>query len=182
MRLFHRSKLPGAGRRPAKHAVSLAKNASARLDDAGPIENPKAASLLEYWHRNRQDGALPDRTTFEATRLAEWLGFLSIYQYEAGPDDFRNRLEGSYVADLTGENWTGRYASDVDRRFGSSFRAELAEVRVRETPVADLVQIYQNDYGVAVRLLLPVALIGGREADQIFVALFARNYQPPQVI
>lgn len=163
------------------HWPRLGKNDSARL---GAAVDDRAAALLSFWHRNAAAGAggLPDRQAFDPLNLAPWLGYLSVYEHDAGRDDFLNRLEGTYVADLTGENWTGRFASDVDRRFGSRFGEELAAVRRSRQPATDLVQIFQNDFGVAVRLMMPVAKVGSSRADQIFVAIFAKDYHPSLLI
>jgi|GEM_PF-611892 len=178
--------LRGWPRRPlsAQDAVSLRlpNNASVRLETLEDVPEPKAASLLAFWHDQRPAGGLPDRRAFDPTEMTEWLGYISVYEYLSDRGDFLNRLEGTYVADLTRENWTGRKASEVDARFGSSFLSELLETRALREPVIDLVQIYQNDYGAAVRLLLPLSREGGDDVDQVFAAFFARNYQPPRLL
>lgn len=177
MRMFRRN----AGSRETADSdrapLRLAKNASARLDDEGSGLNPLAVSLLRFWYAHRLDTGLPDRRTFDPAGMATWLGYISIYEYIPEREDFRNRLEGSFTVDKTGENWTGRYASEVDSKFGSRFLAELLETRSQRAPRIDLIQIFQNDFGVAERLLLPVSRIGSDEADQVFVAIFASASQ-----
>lgn len=154
--------------------LSLPKNASRRLTGVPETVDPRAERLLAYWRENAsRESGLPDRRAFDATRMIEWLGFFSIYEFDEADDDYYNRLEGTFIADLTGEDWTGRRATEVDAYFGSRFRPDLDAVRQHREPVVELVQIYQNDFGQAVRILLPVSKSGGRAADQIFVAMFA---------
>lgn len=152
---------------------------SAHPDVDAANSTPLAESLIDYWYENRGDGGVPDRLSFDPFPLVTWLGYLSIYEYDAGRDDFRNRLEGSFVTELTGENWTRRYASEVDARFGSHFLSELRNVRRRRLPSADLIRIYQKDFSVAVRVLLPVcsdvSAGAAADADQVFVAIFAKR-------
>ncbi|MDF1792595.1 MAG: PAS domain-containing protein [Thalassobaculaceae bacterium] len=181
MKLFRWCAPSRSAREVRRHPLHLQKNASARLDSAGGDLNPQAARLISFWHANRLETGLPDRQSFDPSCMTEWLGYISIYEYEPAKDDFRNRLEGSYVADLTGENWTGHYASEVDMRFGARFLRDLKETRVQRVPLVDLVQIFQNDYGVALRVMLPVSRRSGREADQIFVAIFAGGVGQPAV-
>lgn len=179
MKLFRwgaQSRNVGKGRSQPTH---LAKNASARLDVDDEALNPLVGSLLEFWHENRLDTGLPDRNAFDPARMTDWLGYISVYEYVPAKDDFRNRLEGSYVADLTGENWTGQCASAVDAKFGGRFLTELQEIRRTRMPSVDLIQVFQNDYGMAIRAMLPVSSTSTGEADQIFVAIFANGFRPP---
>ena len=161
-----------------RREVRLGKHASVRLELADDDLSPLAASIIDYWYRSRPNGGVPDRQAFDPVLLARWLGYLCVYEFQPDKDDFRNRLEGTYVGNLTGENWTGRQASDVDARFGSNFLAELRETRDTGEPIVHLVQIFQKHYSVAERILLPVSREPGGDADQIFVALFAHGFRP----
>ena len=161
-----------------RREVRLGKHASIRLDAADDDLSPLAASIIDYWYDCRPEGGVPDRRVFDPVRLAKWLGYLCVYEYKPDEDDFRNRLEGTYVGNLTGENWTGRRASDVDARFGSNFLGELREARETREPMVHLVQIFQKNYNVAERILLPVSREPDGEPDQIFVALFAHGFRP----
>lgn len=177
MKMFRRSAPDRGVRTIAGQPLDLPKNASARFEaDSGEL-SPLVRSLIDYWHASRGENGLPDRESFDASRMTRWLGYLSIYEHDEVSDDFRNRLEGSFVADLTGENWTGRFASEVDARFGSRFLAELREVRQLRLPSIDLIQIFQNEFGVAVRVMLPISSRPGPEADQVFVAIFGNGLQ-----
>ncbi|MBO6559410.1 MAG: PAS domain-containing protein [Nisaea sp.] len=132
----------------------------------------RALPLLAYWYTSRGDNPVPDRTMFNPYALREWLGFISIYQYDPVRGDFKNRLEGTLITEMTGQDWTGRWASDVDQSFGSTFLEELAEVHSTATPTIDSVRIYQKKYRTATKLLMPVAENRQRGADQVFLAMF----------
>lgn len=140
---------------PAAHLVRT---------DLGP-------SLLAFWTRNRATCGLPDRDCFDALNLRPWIGYLSIYERDGTCPDFRNRLEGTEVIELTGENWQGRLASEIDSHFGSEFLADLRRVAVSRQPDRSLCQVFQKPYQLAERILLPVT-VGRTEVDQVFMALF----------
>lgn len=182
MKTVQRAEPPGAAGFDGRQELRLGTNDSIRLDLTDRDLGPLAGSLLTYWRVNCPAGGLPDRRSFDPVLLGRWLGYLSLYEFEAERNDFRNRLEGSYVADLTGENWTGRRASEVDARFGTGFLAELHEVRSQWRPVAHLIKVFQKEYSVAERVLLPVAVEPGGPADQIFVAIFANGFRPTRSV
>lgn len=149
---------------------------SAFLETAAPTiheqMSARAIALLAFWYSNRDNSSMPDRKTFNPHALQDWLGYISIYEYDPERRDFRNRLEGTHITEMTEQDWTGRWASDVDRSFGSAFREELATVRTSATPSIESVRIYQKKYRTATKLLMPIAENRQRNADQIFLAMF----------
>lgn len=134
--------------------------------------NFRALSLLAYWYSNRGERSVPDRNAFEPVALREWLGFISIYRHDPSLADFTNRLEGTLISDMTGQDWTGQKASDVDRSFGSKFGEELSEVIASLTPTIDVVPIFQKRYRTATKILMPIADKGSGGASQVFLAMF----------
>lgn len=180
MKIFRRPDLPLPAGVAERRQERLGASASVRLATSDRDLSPLAAALLDYWQSTRSESSVPDRSAFDPLHLTRWLGYLSIYEYEPERDDFRNRLEGTYVGNLTGENWTGRRASEVDARFGSNFLAELREVRSASEPMAHLIKVFQKEFSVTERVLLPVSTAPGRRADQIFVAIFAYGSQAVQ--
>lgn len=135
------------------------------------LRDDLADSLVEFWIQGRTVCGLPDRDYFDAGNLRPWLGYLSIYERIDRFSDFRNRLEGTEVIELTGENWQGRLASEVDGHFGCGFLADLRLVAVWRHPKRSLCRVFQKPYQIAERILLPVT-VGGSEVDQIVMALF----------
>lgn len=150
----------------------LVPTAESSESSSGALSDPRIADLLQYWKGHCLPGGLPDRDAFDAIKLRRWIGAFSIYEYDRDRDDFLNRLEGSGISRLTGQNWTGRYASEVDRLFRGGFLPRLRQVCRNRRPFADFATVYQRRYLSAWRLLLPVAKSGGTRPEQVFLALF----------
>ena len=115
-----------------------------------------ASSLLEYWHHFNALGNRPTRDDFTPFSLKKWLGYLDVYGVENGGEDFRIRLNGTRVTELTGEDWTGKTARDVDAKFGTELQAEVLEVVKTKKPAVHRTRIFQKDYTSAHRLMLPI--------------------------
>ncbi|MPZ12528.1 MAG: hypothetical protein GEU89_20300 [Kiloniellaceae bacterium] len=83
------------------------------------------------------------------------------------------RLNGTQVVALTGEDWMGKTASNVDSRFGSTLHEELQGVYRSKRPLAHHIRIYQKDHLSAYRLVLPI-FADDREGEiaQIFLVIF----------
>lgn len=128
-------------------------------------------ALIAFWNRGRAPAGLPDRTWFDPLNLLPWIGHLSVYEAVDGCADFRNRLEGTRVMLLTGENWQGRLASEVDSRFNVTFLANLKSVAESRSPMRDQCVVFQKRFLYVDRILLPVTL-AGQEVDQIFLGMF----------
>jgi hypothetical protein len=136
-----------------------------------------AATLLATWRRFHADGKGPTRGDFTPFVLKPWLGNIDVYEVEnGGPGreiDFRMRLNGTEVVALTGEDWTGKTARDIDRTLGASLHAELLSVYHNKQPLAHHIRIFQKDYVIAYRLLLPIfAEQRDGTVAQIFLAIF----------
>lgn len=144
-----------------------------RLVDALPsTADPRAAALLAKWTSMCADGRPPDREALDVFALKQWLGHISIYEAIDGGADFRIRLEGTRISRMTGEDWTGRMASQIDARFGTAFLPTLREVVQNAEPRLHTTKIYQREFRSAVRMLLPVRSAPDRPVDQIFMVLY----------
>lgn len=143
-----------------------------RLEGADLLPE-EAAALFSYWQQCYLSGAGPTRTEFDPLRLWRWLGKLDVYVVENKGEAFRLRLSGTDTVELTGEDWTGKTARDVDEAYGRGFHDDLAAVMRTRTPALHRMQVFQKDYITAYRLLLPVfAAPGDGEVTQIFLAMF----------
>ncbi|HEY9566913.1 MAG TPA: hypothetical protein VIR38_02385, partial [Thalassobaculum sp.] len=101
-----------------------------------------------------------------------WLGHISIYEAIDGRTDFRIRLEGTRIAAMTGEDWTGRLASAVDQAFGTRLRGILLETLRSRRPAFHVTRIYQRESQDATRMLLPVRSRHDAPVDQILLVLY----------
>ena len=96
-----------------------------------------------------------------------------IYEAVDGGRDFRNRLEGSEVVMLTGEDWTGRCASEVDAQFGSRMLDYMKEVVRTGEPCIHIMQMFQNEAIRVTRLMMPVRSRPDAPVDQILAVLYS---------
>ncbi|WP_420405431.1 PAS domain-containing protein [Nisaea sp.] len=155
------------------HISPRGTQALARLPVGAPAG---AAALLDYWQdKAAAAGGVPGRADFGPFELRRWLGLVSIYQQLPGGGDFRNRLEGTGIVELTGEDWTGGLSSEIDARYGTRLTADLAAALERRTPVLHRISVFQKSFRSAIRLLLPVASGAGGRADQVLLAIFAER-------
>ena len=144
--------------------------------ESGARPPESALHLLEHWQRFNAAGPRPTRSDFTPFSLKQWLGHIDIYDVERGGEEFRMRLNGSRVVALTGEDWKGKTARDIDRRFGAALHDELHQVCRSKQPLADHIRIFQKDYVAAYRLLLPIFSDDqDGEVVQIFLALFTAD-------
>ena len=144
------------------------------LVEYGGAPPEEALGLLEHWRQFNRQGARPTRRDFTPFSLKPWLGNIDIYEVEDGGDEFRMRLNGTRVVAITGEDWKGKTARDIDRRFGRTLHDELRRVHRSKQPLAHHIRIFQKDYILAYRLVLPIFSDERQgEVVQIFLAVFS---------
>jgi hypothetical protein len=137
---------------------------------------PEIGTLYRFWREAKDGRTLPARRALGPEMLRPWLGSLSIYERTTEGADFRIRLEGTKIVAMTGEDWTGRLVSEVDRCFGADLLACCLEVcRLRQPLFDSAVPLFQKSYRFAQRLMLPVSR-DGEEATQVLTALIAVKY------
>lgn len=157
------------------------RNAGSWLTDAqnGGNEGFQARirDLIAYWTANRGVDGVPVRSCFTPERLRPWIGNLSIYQQVDDGRDFRVRLEGTNITQITGDNWTGRLISEIDARFGTNFLGDVKTVLARREPSLTHCRVFQREYKPAERALLPIASQPGH-VDQVFLCLYVVNGKP----
>lgn len=149
-----------------------------RVDRLPPTADPRAGSLHRKWESLCRGGLPPDRESLDVFALEPWLGHISIYEAVGDGIDFRIRLEGTRIAAMTGEDWTGRLASQVDAAFGTALVEMLREVLRTARPSFHTTRIYQRDYQNALRMLLPVRSRPDGATDQILLVLYLDPGQP----
>jgi hypothetical protein len=133
----------------------------------------KALALLDLWRQYNAEEGRPTRGDFTPFVLKPWLGDIDIYDVEDGGAEFRMRLNGTRVVAITGEDWKGKTARDVDRKYGGTLHEELASLCQTRQPLAHHIRIFQKDYILAYRLLLPIFSDDPPGAvAQIFLAVF----------
>lgn len=147
------------------------------VSEAIPVEAPyEAHRLLAFWQSHARDGTIPSRDDFTPDNLLLWIEDISIYEYHPEKDDYQILLEGENIVALTGEDWRGAYAREIDCRYATSLHAALSQARRTGQAQIHLIHIFQKEWLRGVRLLLPVRRVGKREGEedllQIFLAIF----------
>jgi hypothetical protein len=134
---------------------------------------PQLHSLLQFWNDAGGSDAIPHRGQLEFFALRPWLGHISIYEANPGGADYRIRLEGTKIVAITGEDWTGKRASDVDHRYGSRLVEFMRNVIASGKPAIHTMRLFQNDVEFVTRLLLPVRARADGPVDQVFLVIYA---------
>ncbi|HET6161632.1 MAG TPA: PAS domain-containing protein [Dongiaceae bacterium] len=144
-----------------------------RRHDVAPPKTPAALSkILALWRSFAVGGEIPHRGQLDMPTLRPWLGHVMIYEAVDGGRDFRNRLEGSEVVMLTGQDWTGRCASEVDAQFGSRMLIHMQEAVRTGEPCIHTMWMFQNDALHITRLMMPIKSKEDGPVDQILAVLY----------
>ncbi len=137
------------------------------------IHTTELRRLLQHWDDLRGDQRLPRRADLDPTDIAYCLGNIALVEIEP-PFRPRYRLVGTRLADLLGEDPTGRY---VDEMYSPGTRADAlaAYRRTIETGEPDYSERIFNllflKFGYY-RLLLPFAWRSEGQADLVVAAFF----------
>jgi hypothetical protein len=146
--------------------------------DAVPVcASPSLRTFLEFWSRNADGDGVPNRGQLDPFTLRPWLGHISVYEVVDG-GDFRIRLEGTSIVAITGEDWTGKRASDVDARYGSRIAEFMRDIIQTYRPMIHTMRVFQNDVETITRLLLPVRSRREGPVDQVFLVIYADPHAP----
>lgn len=77
------------------------------------ITDARLRRLYEYWNAKRGDRPAPTRRDIDPVEIPDLLGFVNIYEVQDEPRDYKVRLNGSEIAEMLGQEITGRYCSTV---------------------------------------------------------------------
>lgn len=86
---------------------------ASRIGGAIEIREYRLRSLYEYWDSKRGDRRAPTRVEIDPTDIPDLLGYVNLFEVREEPRDFRVRLNGTAVADMLGQDVTGRWCSEV---------------------------------------------------------------------
>ena len=148
------------------------------LDALPASASPMLHTLLQFWSKAAVGSGIPSREYLDAFTLRPWLGHISIYEAVDSGRDFRIRLEGTSIVAITGEDWTGRRASEVDARYGCRIAEFMREVVRTGEPAIHTMRVFQNEVESITRLLLPVRSHRDGPIDQVFLVIYADPVQP----
>lgn len=138
---------------------------------------PSLHTLHDFWLDCRGTSDVPNRDAFDPFNLRSWLGHMSIYEAIQDGADFRIRLEGTSIVAITGEDWTGKRASDVDGRYGSRLVDFMKRTIRTHQPAIHTMRLFQNNIEYITRLLLPIRSHPLGPVDQVFLVMYADPQQ-----
>lgn len=137
------------------------------------MQTTELRRLLQHWHDLKGERSLPRRADLDPTAIAYCLGNIALVEIEPSFRP-RYRLVGTRLADLLGEDPTGRY---VDEMYSTGVRTEALSAyrRTIETGEPDYAERTTNllflKFGYY-RLLLPFAWRSEGQADLVVAAFF----------
>lgn len=143
------------------------------LDALPASASPLLHNLLQFWSNAADGRDTPSRERLHAFSLRPWLGHISIYESIDNGSDFRIRLEGTAIVAITGEDWTGKRASDVDAKYGCRIAEFMRGVVKSRQPAIHTMRVFQNEVESITRLLLPVRGRSDGPVDQVFLVIYA---------
>ena len=118
--------------------------------DALPASaSPSLYSLQRFWSDVAEGADAPSRARLDAFTLRPWLGHISIYEMIDGGRDFRIRLEGTSIVAITGEDWTGKRASEVDAQYGCHIADFMQEVVRTRQPMVHTMRVFQTKWNTS---------------------------------
>jgi hypothetical protein len=105
--------------------------------DATQLSDAPLSHALEYWQGIRGERALPLASDISPFELRPALGYVLLIDVEDDGWDGRFRLYGTHVAEMYGEDMTGRLVSEIDNNNYATqlFRAVYRVVTLRRQPV-----------------------------------------------
>lgn len=135
-------------------------------------------TLYYFWQSQGWHEDPPDRSQLRDEILRPWFGHISVFQAIEDGADFQVRLDGTAVVTITGEDWTRRKASEIDRRFGRDLSGALRVALRTRRPLIHATRLFQNEHPRSTRLLLPVRSVPMCEPDQVFLVLYLDRTEP----
>lgn len=142
-------------------------------------EHPGAIKLWKYWQSKCANRLIPDRADMNFADVPDIAPNLLIAERVEGSDDFRMRLFGSALTQITGEERTGKLLQEFggpDTKTRARWQAVMAEVARTQHPVFIKAggSRDQTSHLVFHGVVLPLTN-GGDSIEQFLGALFT-NY------
>lgn len=83
------------------------------VSGAPEIENAMLRRLFQYWAEKKGERKAPARRDINPVEIPDLLGFVNMYDVQDDSGDYRVRLNGTEVAQMLGQEITGRLCSTI---------------------------------------------------------------------
>jgi len=85
-----------------------------RVSSVTELTSPKVAALARYWEEKRGDRLMPFWRDIDPAEIKPLLPHLLVSRYERNPFRVRYALVGTWLAQFSGGDFTGRYLDELD--------------------------------------------------------------------
>lgn len=134
--------------------------------------SPVQRNFLAYWRRLAGDRIAPRQRDFDVLHVPTLMSHAVIFDVLRDPLDFRYRLVGTVVRDMSSREYTGTKLSEIEGRGpGSKIWSILEEIRVSRKPTYKSIPYVgpKKDFLTLNNLLLP--FVDGNEETVMIVAV-----------
>jgi hypothetical protein len=108
------------------------------IQHASQLNSSRLRDAFAYWDRKRAGRAMPSRADIDPIEIPALLPFLMLIDVIAAPPDFRYRLIGTAICNISKADYTGRRFSQVSGKGpGSVVWGACAEVVRTRAPVSE---------------------------------------------
>lgn len=134
-------------------------------DEVLRLSKPEVWDFTKYCLSVKPQREFANAEHFTVDKLQPWIEYIMIVDYVPDVDEFRYRLYGPGVAEVSGFDMTGRYVSDFDSEVGRFFerlyRMSITEKIVIHSEHSRVHAVQNCDWH---RVMCPV-----RDGGRIFV-------------
>ena len=110
----------------------------ASIQHASQLNSPRLRDAFAYWDSKRAGRTMPSRADIDPVEIPALLRFLMLIDVIAAPPDFRYRLIGTAIRNISRADYTGRRFSELsDKGPGSVVWKGCAEVVRTQAPVSE---------------------------------------------
>lgn len=143
-----------------------------------PAKHPSSL-FHDYWSKIKADKLLPFRKDFSPMDIPSLLPYLVLVEPEmkGGELDFYIRLEGEYVANLSGNQAGGKYFSDImGRKAFEEHKKEFFSMQKNLTSEFCMghLSFFKKDYVEIIKSVHPFTLTGN-DVELFVIIVAAKN-------
>jgi hypothetical protein len=104
--------------------------------DMGTLREPVLRNLHAYWESRRGDRPMPARADIDIVQIPTLLPYLFLIDVLDAGRDFRFRLAGTHIRDVTDDEVTGQHVGEAfPPDFGAEVRRIWSKVVEKRRPV-----------------------------------------------
>jgi hypothetical protein len=132
--------------------------------DMETLREPLMRSLHAYWNSRRSERLMPARADIDIADIPTLLQYVFLIDVLDGGLDFRFRVAGTHMRDVTGDEVTGQHVAEAfPEQFGTAVRQIWSRVIDSRRPVAGRGRLWVpgREHVTWEGVALPLAEAGG---------------------